>query len=164
VATLQRFLINSYYDQCDEKRPSCFNCTRLGETCEYKTILARATPRLKPTISSARDGLNLQDLELFYVWSTSTCASLSLSPVVRDFWRITVPRLALESEYLMREIFALSALHLAHHRPEQRGHYMSIALSHHQVASKEAIKLLEDVTEESAAGLFIFSAFTILIG
>lgn len=75
-----------------------------------------------------------------------------------------MPHLALESGYLMRQILALSALHLAHHRLEQRGYYLSLALTHNQAASQEAMKVLDGVTKESAAGLFIFSTLTIFIG
>jgi hypothetical protein len=87
-----------------------------------------------------------------------------MSSTLREFWRITVPRLAIENRYLMGEILALSALHLAHHRREQRHHYLSTALTHHQIASQEAIELLKNVTRENAAGLLVFSALTIVIG
>ncbi|WKT45394.1 hypothetical protein QSH57_010247 [Fusarium oxysporum f. sp. vasinfectum] len=40
-------------------------------------------------------GLNLADLELFHVYVTSTYGTLSLSPTLRNFWRITVPLLAI---------------------------------------------------------------------
>ncbi|KAH6879862.1 C6 zinc finger protein [Thelonectria olida] len=148
---------------CDEQRPSCFNCTRLQEICEYRTLPPVLRSVSKQSILSASDRINLQDLELFHVYSTSTYATLSLSPTLRDFWKITVPHLAFQYEYLMREIFALSALHLARHRPEHRDSYMSTALTHHQVASREALKLLQDVRNENVACLFMFSALTIPI-
>ncbi|KAH6973060.1 hypothetical protein BKA56DRAFT_635020 [Ilyonectria sp. MPI-CAGE-AT-0026] len=63
----------------------------------------------------------------------------------------------------MGEVLALAALQLAYHRPEQRRQYLSTALTHHQAASQEAMELLKNVTLENSAGLFIFSALTIVI-
>lgn len=72
--------------------------------------------------------------------------------------------MAADNEYLMHEILAFSALHMAHYRPAQRDRYVLIGLTHHQAASGEAVKLLEHVTKENAASLFMFSALAIMVG
>ncbi|KAH7020503.1 hypothetical protein EDB80DRAFT_882537 [Ilyonectria destructans] len=154
--------------KCDEQRPACFHCSRLREKCEYLSAPARKSPPRavespRPTISST-GGINLVDLELFHIYSTSTYSTLSMCSTPRDFWRITVPRLAIQNRYLMGEILALAALHLVYHRPEQRHQYLLTALTHHQAASQEAMELLKNVTMENAAGLFVFSSLTIVIG
>ncbi|KAI6758550.1 hypothetical protein HG530_010790 [Fusarium avenaceum] len=171
--------------KCDEQRPACFNCDRLQEHCQYllvppkKSPTRRASPSkiansqkpaepLRRTESpsmavSGSGGINLVDLELFHTYSTSTYATLFTCSALRDFWRINVPRLAIQDDYLMGEILALAALHLAHHRPDQRQQYLSVALTHHQAASQKAMELLKNINPENAEALFLFSSLTTVV-
>lgn len=108
--------------------------------------------------------LHLLHLELLYSYTEDTSLTLPPSPVLQDFWKISVPRIALEHEYVMRSLLAVSALHTAHRRPDQRTFYVSTALEFHQRASQNARILLQDITSEHGVGLFLFSVFTVLIG
>ena len=110
------------------------------------------------------NALNLRDLELLHNFTASTCTTLSLQPVLRDFYRITVPRLGFKCEYLMRTILALSALHLAYNRPAQKEHYQAQALSYHKVASREATGLISSATASNAENLLLFSILTMFFG
>lgn len=74
-----------------------------------------------------------------------------------------MPRLAIQNDYLMGEILALAALHLAHHRPDQRQQYLSVALTHHQAASQKAMGLLKNINPENAEALFLFSSLTTVV-
>jgi hypothetical protein len=109
-------------------------------------------------------GLNLAHLELFHVYVTSAYGTLSLSPTLRNFWRITVPRLSFQNGYITRGILALAALHQGYYRPDRRRHYISVALTHYQTALQEVLGILKDITKESTTGLLIFSVLAILIG
>ncbi|EXK36343.1 hypothetical protein FOMG_09532 [Fusarium oxysporum f. sp. melonis 26406] len=153
--------------KCDEQRPACFNCSRLQEECKYllpppKKTYVRRSGSPKPTISST-GGINLRDLELFHTYTTSTYSTLSIFPALQDFWRITVPRLAIHNSYLMGEILALAALHLAYHRPDQWHEHLATALTLHQESSQQAMGLLKELNPHNADGLFIFSSLTIVI-
>jgi hypothetical protein len=112
---------------------------------------------------SGSGAINLVDLELFHTYSTSTYSTLFVCSALRDFWRITVPRLAIQYDYLMGEILALAALHIAYYRPEQRHQYLSIALTHHQSASQKAMGLLKNINPENADALFMFSSLTTVV-
>ncbi|KAH6871494.1 hypothetical protein B0T10DRAFT_568283 [Thelonectria olida] len=65
------------------------------------TITASARPSPRQDLPSTAHKINLQDLELFHVYSTTTYATLSLSTTLRNFWRIAVLGLALNNEYLL---------------------------------------------------------------
>ena len=78
------------------------------------------------------------DLELLHNFSTRTHATLSECPVVRDFYRVTAVEYGFQQEYIMRALLAVSACHMAFHRPEQRDHYQGLAMSYHQIATKSA--------------------------
>lgn len=63
---------------------------------------------------------------------------MSDSVIIRDFYRVSAVQLGLSCDYIMRAVLAVSALHLAYHRTETREHYHSLAMMHHQVASRDA--------------------------
>ncbi|GKT56773.1 C6 zinc finger domain-containing protein [Colletotrichum tofieldiae] len=120
-------------------------------------------PRLQrgPSASVLDDGkteLNLLQLELLHTYDTFTWTALPWSPVLGDFWRVSVPSLALKHEYLMKALLAIPALQLAKLRPERRGLYISTALEYYRVASETARDILHNVSETDGVPLFLFSA------
>lgn len=82
----------------------------------------------------------MQSLELLHSFTTRTYATLSDSIIIRDFYRQSAVQLGLQCDYIMRTVLAVSASHLAFHRPEMRDHYRSLAMTHHQIASRDASK------------------------
>lgn len=82
----------------------------------------------------------MQALELLHNFTTRTFATLPDSIIIQDFYRQSAVQLGLRCDYIMRAVLAVSALHLAYHRPEMRDHYRALAMTHHQVASREASK------------------------
>ncbi|KAI0110937.1 hypothetical protein GGR51DRAFT_510571 [Nemania sp. FL0031] len=142
--------------KCDERKPACGNCIKHNVECDF------AVPRVQalPASSSLLD-LNLDHLELLHNYTTSTYATLSESPALRDFYRITAVQLGLKCDYVMRALLAISSLQLAYYRPHMREHYQSVAMHHHQIASRVAINLMQDVNPSTAENLFLFSTLTI---
>lgn len=49
-------------------------------------------------------------------------------------WRINVPQVGFSYDFAMRGILALSALHMAHYKPEKRDFYIAQAMAQHQVS------------------------------
>lgn len=64
----------------------------------------------------------------------------------------------------MRSILAVSALHIAQHRPEQKDFYISHAIIYHQIASRTAIRLMVEAKPENSECLWAFSISTIYFG
>ncbi|KAI3324745.1 hypothetical protein HD806DRAFT_493488 [Xylariaceae sp. AK1471] len=139
--------------KCDESKPACSNCIKREARCDF---LDDNRPKHNPSPS----GLNMSDLELLHNYTTMTCSTLSESHVIREFYKVSVVQVGLSHEYIMRAILAVSSLHLAHHRPEMREHYQSVAILHHQAASQMAMPLMPDISPESAQMLFLFSVLT----
>ena len=104
--------------------------------------------------------LNMADLELLHNFSTSTCFTLSSNPVLKTLWRINVPQLGFSHDFVMRGILAVSALHLAHFRPERKDRYVAQAMRLHQSASHVATTLLPNVTQDNCSALYMFSILT----
>ncbi|KAH0432501.1 C6 zinc finger protein [Colletotrichum camelliae] len=105
--------------------------------------------------------LNFVDLELIHNFTTAVYMTLSTDPLVRQMWRVSVVRLALKCDYVMRTLLSISALHLAHQRPERKEALVARALLYHRLASREAMGLMSSLDERNAENLFLFSLLTI---
>ncbi|SPO04364.1 related to C6 transcription factor [Cephalotrichum gorgonifer] len=148
--------------KCDEERPSCRNCLKHNVDCDF---LPASRPLGVPSTTAApgSDSMNLLDLELLLNYANVTFATFSHDRILQDFWKHVVPRMGLQCDFVMRSVLAISALHIAFHRPEKREFYISTALRYHQLASRKAMHLLGNVTQESADELFVFSVLTICV-
>ncbi|KAI0975222.1 hypothetical protein F4678DRAFT_419660 [Xylaria arbuscula] len=143
--------------KCDEQKPACGNCIRHQVNCDF--IETSAAPPC--SLSTNFLDLNMDELELLHNYATSTYATLSESPVVRDFYRINVVQIGLECDYVMRSLLAVSSLQLAYYRPHMREHYRSTAVYHHEIASRIAGNLIPDLNASIVENLFLFSALTV---
>jgi len=76
-------------------------------------------------------------------------------------WRVAVPQLAMQHHFLMRGIFALSALHLTHLQPDRREELLIIAAEYQQTALRAYRSSLNNVDKENCNALFAFSALVV---
>ncbi|KAH9887513.1 hypothetical protein F4778DRAFT_756960 [Xylariomycetidae sp. FL2044] len=143
--------------KCDEQKPACRNCLKHHVDCDFLTVESPSTPGPR----SLPDDLKMADLELLHNYTTSTYATLSESVVLREFYRMSAVQMSLSCDYNMRALLAVSALQLAHYRPRMRDYYQSLAMTHHQIASRSAMALMSDINPSTAPNLFLFSVLTI---
>lgn len=104
------------------------------------------------------------DLELLHNFTSSTYTTLSTDPGSRNVWKSTVVRRAIGCQYIMRSLLAVSGIHIAQHRPEQKNTYITHALSHHRAASRLAMDLMTEVLPQNQENLWIFSVLTVYFG
>ncbi|KFY06500.1 hypothetical protein V492_08002 [Pseudogymnoascus sp. VKM F-4246] len=135
---------------------------------ETENITNKSVRSSSKTIESPRSadqvsGINKLHLELLHNFTTSTCVTLNSDPTIRNLWRISVPRLALEFDFVMYAVLALSALHLARFSPERKEYLYAQAAILHQNGLRLATTVLPDVTPENCNGVYIFTAMTCLI-
>lgn len=169
--------------QCDERHPSCLNCIAHGVECPFKTGPRHPPPRgashspsspasaAPPYADPARtlpepDELALLQLELLHNFTTKTFATLTADPVLWEFWRDDMVQLGLSCDYIMRAVLAISALHLAYHRPDRRDFYTAQGILLHQKASRSAMRFMAadssaPMDKDRAASLFLFATLTI---
>src|SRR5450432_2099161 len=93
--------------QCDSQKPTCGNCLRRLEICEFvsapqPTLLGASrisTPMSNDSFKTELDqsslGLDLQSLELLHHFSTVVCFTLSKEPQMQEMWQIQVPKEAI---------------------------------------------------------------------
>ncbi|KAL2194188.1 hypothetical protein P885DRAFT_43630 [Corynascus similis CBS 632.67] len=110
--------------------------------------------------------LPLLELELLHNFTTKTYTTLTADSCLWDFWRDDVVQLGLSEDYIMRAVLAVSALHLAYHRPDRRDFYVEEGIILHQKASRAAMRVMasDGIDKDRAASLFIFSMLTMFFG
>ncbi|GAB1310099.1 Sterol uptake control protein 2 [Madurella fahalii] len=167
--------------KCDENKPSCRNCERYAVTCDFikSQVASTSTPasshegrgiagpgcslptsQLQGSMVSSCD-INMVDLELMHNFTTYTCTTMASDPAVRQLLRTTAVHMAVDCEYIMRSILAVSALHLSRYRPRKKDLYLERAMQHHQAASSAAIEQMTNLRAEECERLHIFSMLTV---
>ncbi|KAL2256889.1 hypothetical protein VTK26DRAFT_965 [Humicola hyalothermophila] len=178
--------------KCDERHPACLNCISHGVECPFlksgpaaspapaarqaaskpkspsSVSLASAsapTPAPTPALMMLPEGeeLPLLELELLHNFTTKTYTTLTADPCLWDFWRGDVVQLGLRCDYIMRAVLAVSALHLAYHRPDRRDFYSAQSILLHRKASHSAMRAMAagtDMDIDTATNLFLFSMLT----
>ncbi|EHK21855.1 uncharacterized protein TRIVIDRAFT_201647 [Trichoderma virens Gv29-8] len=168
-------------NQCDEGKPCCANCARHGVECDFSRSIA--TPPSKSPVNRTRistsdnavipdgfDGgtsgripaLESIHLELLHNFTTLTSQTLSGDPVLKNLWRINVPKVGFGHDFVMRSIFALSALHMSLFATDKREFYLNIARSEHGAALREISSVLSHVTAENCSAIYIAATLTFL--
>lgn len=104
--------------------------------------------------------LNMEDLELIHNFCTSTCYTFHNDPNIKTLWRINVPQLAFNFDFVMRGVLALSAVHLAYFKPQKREFFMRQSQMHHQIGLRQATAILPHVNAETCTAIYIFTAMT----
>ncbi|KAF9873159.1 ankyrin and het domain-containing protein [Colletotrichum karsti] len=151
---------NADNSRCDEQRPACKNCIKHGVACGFLS-----SPSRDPMFSLSQHAgdLNFLDLELLHHYCNFTAYTLSENSLMREFWRMNVIKLGVECDYVMRSVLSLAALHLGHLCPERKDYLLQKSMAHHEMSSRTAVGLMQEVHESNKAQLFIFSVLTIYI-
>lgn len=104
----------------------------------------------------------MADLELMHHYTMITCETLAASPRSQRVFREDMPRLAPHYPFLLHQILAISAFHLAYLHPESRSKY-TLRGSQHQSEGLTGMReaLSENITESSSYALFGASSLLI---
>ncbi|KAL1838831.1 hypothetical protein VTJ49DRAFT_2188 [Mycothermus thermophilus] len=101
------------------------------------------------------------DLELlhhFTLFTYNTFVKDPESAAIAHLWRVEVPKLAFAHVFLLHQILAIAAYHLAYLKPESRATY-SLRASHHQNAGIRQMRhALSDITPSNCHALFASSS------
>ncbi|KAI0887615.1 uncharacterized protein GGS22DRAFT_198814 [Annulohypoxylon maeteangense] len=170
--------------KCDETRPSCRNCLRRGIECDFaasagvdpgngvKGSSSGHTPNVNQIPSPAATSVNhsppvdwfsVLDLELLHHYTTSTCFTFSTEPMVRNFWRVNVPRMGFSYQYVLKGVLSLSALHLARFKPQRKDMLIERAMIHQNASSSLALPVLDDLHGDNSVPILFFSMLTTFI-
>lgn len=158
------------------------NCQKHSVPCDYLTSVnsSGVSPAAYPSTPQSGSGpaplaisplqqnpspstLNLRDLELLHHFTTSTCLTLSQEPSLKALWRINVPQIGFQCEYVMHCLLSIAALHKAYFLPEKREYYTLQGKAHHHNGLRLATSFIANVTNDNCESLYIFSTMTLFI-
>ncbi|KAF2106213.1 hypothetical protein BDV96DRAFT_337334 [Lophiotrema nucula] len=104
----------------------------------------------------------VRDLELMHHWTTEAYFTISVRDDIRDMWRLVAPKQAIVHHFLMHELLAFSALHLAYSQQEQRKAFYALGIHHQDLAIRAMRRMLPNMTAENAGALFGTAALVTL--
>ena len=150
--------------KCDESIP-CKRCSDRGDVCGYAST--SIGPHMLPQTSSQAEpipspdsallaGLSfpahrrLLELQLMHRWSTETYKSCTTPGSDDDeVWQYLVPKLALENDFLLNGLFAVTAFEIARlTKKNDYEQYVNAALEYHTLALGSFRSQLPRVTTE----------------
>jgi hypothetical protein len=95
-------------------------------------------------------------------WTDNAFDTLSQRADVKHMWRSTGPKIATTFTFLMHEILAFSAFHLAFFEPNKHKEHFALGIHHQDHALRGMRKGLRSVSEENASALFATSTLITL--
>ncbi|CAI6300515.1 unnamed protein product [Periconia digitata] len=99
----------------------------------------------------------IQDLHLMQHWITVVADKMSQREESKSLWKTEWTKAAMTHNFLMHEILALSALHLAATNPAEQRMYHGLGIHHQDHALRGMRKVLGTITEANASQLFATS-------
>ncbi|KAK0610722.1 hypothetical protein B0T17DRAFT_500556 [Bombardia bombarda] len=100
----------------------------------------------------------VSDLEMLHHYTTETYKTVALGYRL-NIWQVQVPKLAFSHVFLLHQLLAVSAFHLAYLHPDNRQQY-SLQASHHQSLAIQGISVaLQCITTENCHALFPAASF-----
>lgn len=170
--------------KCDETKPNCRNCIRHGIQCVFTkktpvTAAVTATQQINHSLAAGIDSsptnalsitddstgppMGVAEMELLHHYSVSTCYTISRLPTLQTVWRVRVPQVGFSYSFVLRGILALSALHLAHLKPELHAQYIAQTEFHHNLALQMVSAIMPSINEENGLAIYLFSTITTII-
>lgn len=104
------------------------------------------------------------DLELMHQFTAITWKTLPRSASLSQIWQVTVPRLALDYDFLMHSILAIAAFHLTavHAEKHQHQSYWVRATYHQNEAMRLFRQQTVNINDENCHAIFMTASLLIL--
>lgn len=102
--------------------------------------------------------LNLSNMELLHYFCTVTYKTMTLEPAQQLLWQSTSIEIGLSFPFLLYEILAIAALHLAQCRPERQSHYYTQATELQSHALNGFTAAQRKVDSSNCAAILLFSS------
>ncbi|KAI1801522.1 hypothetical protein F4811DRAFT_459973 [Daldinia bambusicola] len=179
-----------WHTKCDEQGPPCNNCILRKATCVYSRARAEASNdgsslsmrpksnavvRCPNSVERPRGDLGalcasyggpsrLLELELMNQWSTHTYKSFCSMQEDVDYLQGILPRSALNYDFMLNCLFAISSLHIARTVEEANSRkYVNAALEYYNRGSTSFRFHLGNMNAENCHVLYMFSAVAIAV-
>ncbi|KAF2626508.1 hypothetical protein BU25DRAFT_343901 [Macroventuria anomochaeta] len=175
--------------KCGEEKPSCLHCIRYNIPCIYRQALTAASdvvsaedssPQSDPswqsiglddyidgspgvisaTTGASKDLFKMKDMALLHHWITVAGYSILNTHELDYYWHSVIPSIGFNHQYVMHSILSLSALHLVHSSPSDRGSSLLVATEHRSKALDGFTEDLRNVGPSNSSALFANAMLT----
>lgn len=106
--------------------------------------------------------ITITNLYLRHHWTTEAYLTISAREDLKFMWQIIAPKQAIHHHFLMHELLAYSALHLAYLQADQRRAFYALGSHHQDLAIRALRKMLPNLSPDNAGALFATSALITL--
>ena len=120
--------------------------------------IEQAVPAPGAPTSPEQTSTWIRDLELMHHFTTDVCKTLSARKEVQDVWGLVMPQMAFSCDYLMHGILALSALHLATLKGENKSSYIDCSMAHFHCSLSTYNQVLPNIAADNCLTLFALSS------
>ncbi|KAI0898964.1 hypothetical protein F4806DRAFT_320219 [Annulohypoxylon nitens] len=181
-----------WHTKCDESGPPCNNCTLRKAKCVYnrpretanndsslairpkspgnKVVITSTISIERPrgevgAICAAYGGPSrLLELELMHQWSTDTYKAFCGIPEDVPYLQCLLPRTALQYDFMLNCIMAISSLHIANSAGETNSaKYINAGLEYYNRGSSSFRLAIGKMNPDNAHVLYMFSAIAIAV-
>ena len=135
-----------------------------SSSTEYSPVLQQSQQSPLNGPRSPLLPLQMVELELLHHFTTETCYTLSDRPESHELWRVTVPQVAFQHDFLMRGILAISALHLNCLKPDNQTYWGHLAAKQQDAALSSFRKVMTDMNESNCDAFFALSSLIVVYG
>jgi hypothetical protein len=116
-----------------------------------------------PTSATSPRALNEEDDMIIHHFTTHTWRTLAPDENTRQMWRVIVPQIAYQHEFLMHALLACTALHMAYLNPDQHLKSTIKARSHYDQAMSLFIASISSVESDTGDAILIFARLVAII-
>ena len=135
-----------------------------GSSTDNSPALLQSQQSLFDGPRSQLPPLHMVELELLHHFTTETCYTLSDRPESHELWRVIVPQVAFQHDFLMRGIMAVSALHLGCLRPDRQTYWGHVAAKQQDAALSSFRKIMTNMDQSNCDAFLALSSLIVVYG
>lgn len=136
-----------------------------GSSSEHSPALLQSQRSLSSNGSRSQlPSLQMLELELLHHFTTETCYTLSDRHDSHELWRVTVPQVAFQHDFLMRGILAIAALHLSCLRPDRQAHWSHVAAKQQDAALGSFRRIMTHMDQSNCDAFLALSSLIVVYG
>ncbi|KAL8950313.1 MAG: hypothetical protein Q9222_003636 [Ikaeria aurantiellina] len=164
--------------QCDETKPRCVNCVTAEAQCRYlstepvvsgktdavpvenamSTTSSDKTLQLQGNGEDAYLSWDIHDMQLLHHYCTNTYKTLTNDPEQQAMWQTNAVKIGLSYPFLLNEMLAIAALHMATRVPDRQAFYYTRATQLQSQALNGFNSMQKEVDESNCIPVLLFSA------
>lgn len=136
-------------------RPHRYATGALKQTLKLSKTQPSRFTQSTGTQCSLIDTISLVDLQLLHHYTIDTYRTMTSGPDLHNVWQKHLVQWGIESPYILHLVLALSALHLAHERPDLQDQYIQQADNHFSFGVRSVASVISELNADSCQKVYM---------